>query len=835
MRLKPKILTLLIPLLLLPLLGIAWIAYVELRAQAEEKIAQAQVIQLEQLRWNSVSLMNNAVANLELFSNSTQIQDYLLNENERDRYQLLQPSLLRLLGSFQIAYPSYYEIRVILPDGYEDTRSVLSGQANSTEDESSTDFFKALAADEDGVLLRFQVNPDDGKFVLYAGKVIRLRNMDEDPLVSKPKLRGYLVLTINTADLSNQIAERNAGDGGQLFAVDGNGVIRIHSEQSNLGDALQSDLFDKLSGTDEAGTEYVGMLKGQVAHYRAVKIDAGLLFVSAYPESVFTEGSRHLAKLVLGIVLLAVFVMVASSYWFMNVMFVRPVQKLRAATRQISEGNLRVNLKADSMDEIGDLARAFLDMGESLHASQEQIRFHAFHDNLTGLPNRFMFRESLEQAFVHAANYGEKLGVLFADVDGFKRINDTLGHHAGDELLKHISERIRSVLRQKDILGAAAELSAEVNVVSRIGGDEFVILVSQLTHAVETSKIAQRIVSAISKPFNVADQEVFIGVSIGIALYPGDADTAEDLLKNADIAMFHAKAAGKNNFQFYSKLMSAVATNTLSLEASLHKAMERDELFMVYQPKIDLRDGRTVGVEALLRWNHPEQGLIPPSTFIPIAEEVGMINKIGEWVLMSVCKQLREWDGTPAAGLIAAVNISSQQLANQHFSARVQEIIHESQASVERLEFEITETAVMQMGGHIDAVFLMIRELGIAISLDDFGTGYSSLSHLRRFPIDYVKIDRSFVDDSTSNADDQAIVSAIILMAQSLGLQVVAEGVETVEQADLLRAKGCEFAQGYYFGRPMSAEAIMERMTKQSVSDLRTGAHSVRSISHYNA
>ena len=242
--------------------------------------------------------------------------------------------------------------------------------------------------------------------------------------------------------------------------------------------------------------------------------------------------------------------------------------------------------------------------------------------------------------------------------------------------------------------------------------------------------------------------------------------------------MFHAKAAGKNNFQFYSKLMNAVATNTLSLEASLHKAMERDELFMVYQPKINLRDGRTVGVEALLRWNHPEQGLIPPSTFIPIAEEVGMINKIGEWVLMSVCKQLREWEGTPAAGLIAAVNISSQQLANQHFSASVQEIIRESQASVERLEFEITETAVMQMGGHIDAVILMIRELGIAISLDDFGTGYSSLSHLRRFPIDYVKIDRSFVDHSTNNADDAAIVSAIILMAQSLGLQVVAEGVE---------------------------------------------------------
>ncbi len=368
------------------------------------------------------------------------------------------------------------------------------------------------------------------------------------------------------------------------------------------------------------------------------------------------------------------------------------------------------------------------------------------------------------------------------------------------------------MVRQQDVLGATTDLGEMASVVSRIGGDEFVILISHLKHAVEASRVAQRIINAISRPFEISGQEVFIGVSIGIALYPADADNAEDLLKHADMAMFHAKAAGKNNYQFYSRLMSAVATNSLSLEASLHRAMERDELYMVYQPKIDLRSGRTVGVEALIRWNHPEQGMIPPSTFIPVAEEVGMINTIGEWTLMTVCRQLREWEGTPAAALVAAVNISSQQLVNQQFGATVHRVLRDSGVQVDRLEFEMTETAVMQMGEHIDAVFHLIRELGIAISLDDFGTGYSSLSHLRRFPIDFLKIDRSFVDEATSNPDDLAIVSAIILMARSLGLQVVAEGVETAEQVALLRAKGCEFAQGYYFGRPMSAEDILERM-----------------------
>jgi diguanylate cyclase (GGDEF)-like protein len=810
MRLKGKLLSLLVPLLLVPLLVLAWAAYAQLRDQAAAKLERELTTLLGQLQLTSQALLDTAAANLELFTNSGQIHAYLLNESEADRFMLMQPSLLRLLASYQDAYPEYYEIRLLLPDGYEDTRSLLYAVANHTEDESATGLFQSLRESGDAVLLRFEENPDDGRFVLYAGKAVSLRDASSDPLSAVYKLRGYLVLTVDLGGFVRQLIASQAGASGHLFAVDGQGVIRMHVDPSKLGTRLAPEWVERLH-RDEAGAgARIGLLDGAPVSLRTARIDANLTLVAAYPVAEFNAGTARLAQIVGGITLLALVVMVALSYWFMNSVFIRPVQQLREAARQVREGNLRVELKVASDDEIGDLARAFREMGEGLHASQEQIRFHAYHDNLTGLPNRFMFREQLEQAVSHARHYQETLGVLFADVDGFKRVNDTLGHHAGDELLRQISERIRSVVRQQDYLGRPDEHDPGLNVVSRIGGDEFVMLVSQMNHAVEGSRIAQRIIDAIARPFQVAGQEIYVGISIGIALYPIDAGNAEELLQRADMAMFHAKAAGKNNYQFYSSQMNAVAVNSLSLEARLRRAMERDELFMTYQPKIDLRSGRTVGVEALLRWNHPEEGMIPPATFIPIAEEVGLINTLGEWILRNVCRQIRAWEGTLAADLVVAVNISSRQIANPRFGLIVQQILRECGVSGARLEFEMTETSIMLMESYIDAAFRTIRDLGITISLDDFGTGYSSLSHLRRFPIDYLKIDRSFVDEALTNPDDRAIVSAIIGMAQNLGLQVVAEGVETLEQACFIREKGCDFAQGYHFGRPMPASELLQ-------------------------
>lgn len=814
MRLKGKLLSVLVPLMLVPLLGLAAAAYVQMRDQARLQAEQELGTLLGQLQLYGRDLQSTAIANLQLFTNSSQIQAYLLDESEVNRFQLLQPSLLRLLASYQAAYPEYYEIRLLLPDGYEDTRSARDGSRNVSEDESSSPLFRALQASGEDALLHFDVNPDDDRFVLYAGRAISLVDPSQDPLAARPRLRGYLALTIDLEGLARQIAASQAGAKGYLFAVDAEGIIRVHADRNRIGERFQSEWFERLKQNADDALTAMGRWDDAEVAFRGAPIAANLWLVSAYPLAELHSVTRSLGQVVAGITLLALIVMVAVSYWFMKSVFIRPVQALRDATRQVREGNLRVELDVSSNDEIGDLARAFREMGEGLHASQEQIRFHAYHDNLTGLPNRFMFREYLEQAVGRARHYQETLGVLFADVDGFKRVNDTLGHHAGDDLLKQISERIRAVLRQQDYLATPEELGPGVNVVSRIGGDEFVVLVNQMNYAVEASKIAQRIIDAIAAPFQIAGQEVYLGISIGISLYPGDAETAEDLLRYADMAMFHAKAAGKNSFQFYSAQMNAVAVNSLSLEASLHRAMERDELFMVYQPKIDLRSGRTVGLEALVRWNHPEQGLIPPATFIPIAEEVGLINSVGEWILRSVCRQIRAWRRSAAADLIVAVNISGQQIANPRFGLLVQQILRETGVAGESLEFEVTETSVMRMESYIDTVFSAVRDLGISISLDDFGTGYSSLSHLRRFPIDYLKIDRSFVDEVMTNADDRAIVSAIIGMAQNLGLQVVAEGVETSEQAEFIRAKGCDFAQGYYFARPMRADELLVYLTQ---------------------
>lgn len=815
MRLKPKLLSLLIPLLLIPMLILAWVAYAQIRDQTEDKVKRELSTLLAQTKMRSIALMTTAKANLELFANSNQIQTYLLSEDETNRFVLLQPSLLRLLTSYQAAYPEYYEIRILAPDGYEDARAIISGHSNLTEEESGSGLFQALQASKDKVLTRYQENPDDGSFVLYVGAGIRLSDPGLDPISTKPTLRGYLALTVDLKAIGNLIAESEYGREGNLFAMDDGGIIRMHADASRAGVQLAPDLVSALVNVGASETGYVGLLNGEKAHYQVVKVSDNFWLVAAYPEARLLANANRLARTVAGITLLAVVILIAASFWFMNAVFIRPVQKLGVAARQVREGNLRVQLDVDSGDEVGDLAKAFREMGEGLYESQEQIRFHAYHDNLTGLPNRFMFREQLEQSVSRARHYGEMLGVLFADVDGFKRVNDTLGHHAGDELLKIISERVRSVVRSQDLMVRAGDVDLAMNVVSRIGGDEFVVLVNQMEYAVEAGKIAQRIIDAISEPFIIAGQELYVGISIGIALLPSDADNAEDLLRHADVAMFHAKAAGKNNFQFFSRAMNAVATNTLSLESRLHRAMERNELFLVYQPKIDMRSGRTLGVEALIRWNHPEEGMIPPSVFIPIAEEVGMINAIGEWVLRTACQQICAWGQTIACDLIVAVNISSQQIANQHFSTTVQKVIYETGVPTGHLEFEMTETAVMRMENNVDQAFRMIRDLGITISLDDFGTGYSSLSHLRRFPINFLKIDRSFVDEVLTNIDDRAIVSAIIGMAHNLGLQVVAEGVETQEQGEYLREKGCDFAQGYFFGRPMSADDILKHLRSE--------------------
>ena len=436
--------------------------------------------------------------------------------------------------------------------------------------------------------------------------------------------------------------------------------------------------------------------------------------------------------------------------------------------------------------------------------AESSLMFFANHDALTGLPNRAMFNQRLALALARAHRYGKMAAVLFIDLDRFKIINDTLGHDAGDRLLKQLAERLRVSLREADTVG-------------RQGGDEFVVLIEDLTDSNQVTGVAQKMLETIAEPYLIAGQEFHVTASIGISVYPEDGNDQQALLKNADIAMYRAKERGKNNYQFYSAQMNLHSFERLALETSLRHAVERNEFVLHYQPKVNMRSGRITGVEALVRWQHPELGMVPPAQFIPLAEEMGLIVQIGEWVLRTACSDARGWldQGLPAISV--AVNLSARQFDRDDLVLSIMNVVRETGFDPRSLELEITESTVMHSADRAAGVLRQLKGIGVRVAIDDFGTGYSSLGYLKRFPIDSVKIDRSFIIDIPEDKDDVAITCAVIAMAHSLRLKVVAEGVETAEQYAFLREQDCDEIQGYYFSQPVEAAALAPLLAQPSV------------------
>jgi diguanylate cyclase (GGDEF)-like protein/PAS domain S-box-containing protein len=421
-----------------------------------------------------------------------------------------------------------------------------------------------------------------------------------------------------------------------------------------------------------------------------------------------------------------------------------------------------------------------------------RMSYLAQHDSLTDLPNRTLLNDRLNRAIILAQRHRQRLAVLFLDVDRFKHINDSVGHLIGDRLLQSLGQRLLNGVRNSDT-------------VSRQGGDEFAILLSELTHAADAAVIAGKLLVALSAPHRIDHHDLEVTVSIGIANYPDDGADAETLMQRADFAMYHAKDSGRNNYKFFEPTMNVRAVERQALEKDLRHALERREFVLHYQPKMNLESGAITAIEALVRWHHPQRGLMLPAQFIPIAEECGFIVAIGRWVLREACQQAKHWE---AAGLPAtriAINVSPVELRAKDFIAGVRNILRETGLKPSHLELELTETFLMQDTASTAAVLRAINELGVRLALDDFGTGYSSLSHLKRFPIDTLKIDRSFVRDVTTHADDASIVSAVISMGKSLHMRVVAEGVETLQQLAFLRKHSCPEGQGHYFSRPLLA------------------------------
>jgi diguanylate cyclase (GGDEF)-like protein/PAS domain S-box-containing protein len=458
------------------------------------------------------------------------------------------------------------------------------------------------------------------------------------------------------------------------------------------------------------------------------------------------------------------------------------------------------------------LIESFIDI-TNLKQAQAQITKMAYYDSLTSLPNRVLFRDRLQLAVSHAGRHGQLLALLFLDLDNFKRINDTLGHRVGDLLLKEVAIRLAGDMRTTDSMARRTADEFDTTV-ARQGGDEFTILLTEMSHAQNAAKVAQRFLESLAKPFMLDGHEVFVSASIGIALYPLDGEDIDSLLKNADVAMYHAKDVGKNNYQYYRQSMNVAAVERLSLEGSLRKALERNEFLLYYQPQMDIRTGSIVGMEALIRWKHPERGMVPPGDFIPLAEETGMIVPIGEWVLNTACAQNKEWQAQGHPPICVSVNISGQQFKQQNLITTVAQTLESSGLDPRYLILEITESIIMQRTGEIMALFHELRAMGLRFSIDDFGTGYSSLGYLKRFPIHELKIDRSFVKEITTNADDAAIAKAIIAMAHSLKLTVVAEGVETEQQLKLLSDEGCDRMQGYLISHPLPAGEVVKFLAR---------------------
>lgn len=446
--------------------------------------------------------------------------------------------------------------------------------------------------------------------------------------------------------------------------------------------------------------------------------------------------------------------------------------------------------------------------------AQEQMRHLAYYDSITGLGNREHFKERVRCAILDAERLDRKLAILFLDLDRFKRINDTLGHVAGDELLRQAATRLHACLRETDLIkqGTLPKLGDEV---ARLGGDEFTVMLTNLEQAGEVVVPARRILAAFAKPYVLRDHEVTVTGSIGIAVYPQDGTDFNSLLKHADAAMYHAKDQGKNNFQVYTDVMDVNITKALSLEIGLRKALENGQFVLHYQPIVDTSTSRIAGCEALIRWNHPELGSVSPAEFIPLAEEIGLIIPIGEWVLHTACSQVAAWHRDGHRDMYVTVNLSSPHFKEPNLVNFVEKAVARAGVDPQYLGIEVTESIVMRTIDSTINTLKRLKDMSIRMSIDDFGTGYSSLSYLSRFPIDVLKIDRSFVQNSDSTTEDAKITSAIIAMAKSLKLEVVAEGVETESQRTFLKQHQCRYMQGYLFSKPLPAEELTPILQRQ--------------------
>jgi diguanylate cyclase (GGDEF)-like protein len=812
LRLQTKLLLLLIPLIVVPLLALGWSAYSMLLDDARNRSQDQMTTLLQQIRIQTRFQLRTARANASLFASTNLLRRYLQERRTWSDSETLRNELNELLFSYQIAYPEYYEIRILSLDGIELVRSALGKLDNQTEDESGNPHFIASSRQTDTTYTAFFRNPDNAEPALIVSKPLFYPVAGHKHEDSVLELHGYLQLTIDTGFLEAHAQKGRGGEKGRVFFTDADGNILFRRQGSKDPERVPPELFGRLQAGIADNQLVAGVFNGEAASFRGMKLDDWLYMFSFHPDAELLAKRNRLAITVTLITCITILITMALLYSVLKSLLIKPVQKLSLAAREIGRGQVSVPIDVTSGDEIGDLARSFREMGENLSDYHEKVRYVAYHDSLTGLPNRMMFRDYLNRATAEARRNMDELAILFLDLDNFKRINDTLGHQAGDKLLAAFADRLSGCLRESDIVSHAS-LHDATNVVARLAGDEFIILLPRVNGPSDAEKVARRILESLAEKFVIEQQEMLVTSSIGIALFPGDGDNASDLMKNADIAMYSAKKLGRNNYQYYSRKLNEAAVHKLEIESRLRRAVEKGELELYYQPQVDLATGNICGAESLLRWRDPELGAISPEVFVPIAEEYGLIVPISEWVIVQACRQASKWQATCPNPITMSINVSAVHFNGRELESLVSRTLKHTGLDPASIELELTETGILHDPDLAIKTMAAFRDMGVRLSLDDFGTGYSSLSYVMNLPIDKLKIDRSFILNMEEDKRGAAIVSAIIAMAHSLGLSVIAEGVEKESHLQLLRTMHCDIVQGYYISRPLPADRFARFMS----------------------
>jgi len=824
MRLQAKLLLGMVPAIVLALLAVAWAVFTQLRNHSEQSLLLQMERGIEQVHEQTDSFFATAHANARLFANSTIVQRYIQVEDEEQRFNLMQPAVLELFASYRRAYPDYTQIQLLLPDGYEDTRLGRPGSVNETEEEGGTRFFRAMAASGQPAFSSFLAESDTGRPMFRSSHRILIVDRRLDPALALPALHGYLVVTAELPFLKRQVARQRFGRTGYLFVVDAEGKVVEHLDRSRIG-AHVGDIDRLAALADRAGTD--GRVRrvsradragkdgdGRTGSYlpddgplilRAARLHPDLLLVGVLPESELKAASRDLAWTIAVITLVSICLATIFFWTLLRVLVMQPLAFLQRTAVAIGDGVFEPEstVAAPRRDEIGELELAFRDMNGKLSRSMTELqgsyaRIHelAFKDSLTGLANRRQILKSLATDIADAARRGSRLAVLFLDLDGFKKINDLLGHEIGDALLLTISQRLRECLRAP----------AESTRIGRLGGDEFIAVIPDVDGAHQAIAVAERVRNSVTRSMHLRGNRVSVGSSIGVALYPDHAGDADALLGCADMAMYAVKHETKNGSRLYDPGMQQCIERQVRLEADLRLALEREEFHLVYQPQLEARTDRVVGVEALVRWKHPERGTVAPDEFIPAAEQTGLIEPLGAWVIDEACRQWRRWSEIGLVPVRVAVNVSRRQFVLQDVVAVVEAALQRHRVPPHMLEIEITESCMMEALSTMLDTLGRLRRRGVRIAMDDFGTGHSSLAMLATLPIDTLKIDRSFVTDVHTRAQKGSIMSALLSLARDLNLETVAEGVETEQEGAFLRACECDILQGYLLSRPLAVD-----------------------------